>query len=51
MCREVSFVLKDDILSALKESGTYCSGQVLCERFGVTRSAVWKAIAKLREEG
>lgn len=44
-------MLKDDILKALLEAGDYCSGQALCERFHVTRTAVWKAVARLRDEG
>ena len=44
-------MLKDDILKALLDAGDYCSGQALCERFHVTRTAVWKAVAKLRDEG
>ena len=44
-------MLKDDILNELKTCGGYCSGQELCERFGVTRTAVWKAVSKLKEEG
>ena len=44
-------MLKDDILVELKNRGDYCSGQELCGRFGVTRTAVWKAVTKLKEEG
>lgn len=44
-------MLKEDVLSVLKEREDYCSGQELCERFHVTRTAVWKAIARLKEEG
>ena len=29
----------------------YISGQELCSRFGVSRTAVWKAINQLKEEG
>ncbi|MBQ7535625.1 MAG: biotin--[Stomatobaculum sp.] len=43
--------MKDDILVELKNRGDYCSGQELCGRFGVTRTAVWKAVTKLKEEG
>ena len=42
---------KTDLLSLLRSSGGYVSGQQLCERFGVTRTAVWKAVNQLREEG
>lgn len=44
--------LKTDILRQLKErEGGYASGQALAERFGVTRAAVWKAVASLKKEG
>ncbi len=43
--------LKDEILEELRNSGDFCSGQELCERFGVTRTAVWKAVSRLKEEG
>ncbi len=43
--------LKDDILEVLRNSTDYCSGQEICERFGVTRTAVWKAVTRLKEEG
>ncbi|HCD43018.1 MAG TPA: biotin--[acetyl-CoA-carboxylase] ligase, partial [Lachnoclostridium sp.] len=43
--------LKTEILKLLKESDGYLSGQELCGRFGVSRTAVWKAIRQLEEEG
>ncbi len=43
--------LSDKILNALKKSGTYLSGQELSEAFGVSRTAVWKAVNKLKKEG
>lgn len=42
---------KSDILTLLRSSGDYVSGQQLCDRFGVTRTAVWKVINQLKEEG
>lgn len=42
---------KTDILAELRNSGDYVSGQQLCDRFGVTRTAVWKVINQLKEEG
>lgn len=42
---------KTDILVLLRNSGDYVSGQQLCDRFGVTRTAVWKVINQLKEEG
>ena len=35
----------------LRESGNYVSGQQLCDTFGVSRTAVWKVINQLKEEG
>ena len=44
-------MLKEEILKALRESEGYVSGQELCESFGVSRTAVWKAVTKLKEDG
>ena len=43
--------MKAKILELLREKGTYVSGQELCEQFGVSRTAVWKAIGQLKKEG
>lgn len=43
--------LKTEILKLLKENDGYISGQELCERFGVSRTAIWKVIRNLEEEG
>ena len=43
--------MKAKILELLREKETYVSGQELCEQFGVSRTAVWKAINQLKEEG
>lgn len=43
--------MKKEILKLLKESDGYISGQELCSRFGVSRTAVWKVIHQLKEEG
>lgn len=43
--------MKTDILKLLRESESYVSGQQLCEHFGVSRTAVWKVIQQLKEEG
>lgn len=43
--------MKVKILQALREAGGYISGQQLCEQFGVSRTAVWKAIKQLKEAG
>ena len=42
---------KAEILRLLRECDGYVSGQELCERFSVSRTAVWKIIQQLREEG
>ena len=44
--------LKDQLLQQLKDrKGDWISGEFLSNRMGVSRSAVWKQIAKLKEEG
>lgn len=43
--------MKEKILRELKQCSGYISGQELCEKFGVSRTAVWKHIKTLREEG
>lgn len=43
--------MKTEILTILKEQPGFVSGQVLCGRLGVSRTAVWKAIKQLEEEG
>lgn len=43
--------MKSKILSVLRARDGYVSGQELCECFGVTRTAIWKGIRQLREEG
>lgn len=43
--------MKAQILAMLRERTDYVSGQELCEHFGVSRTAVWKAINQLKKEG
>lgn len=43
--------MKSKILGALRSAEDYVSGQELCENFGVTRTAIWKAMNQLKEEG
>lgn len=43
--------MKQKILTLLKATDGYISGQELCEQFGVSRTAVWKAIKQLQNEG
>ena len=42
--------MKSEILRLLKESDDYISGQQMCDRFHVSRTAVWKAIEQLKKE-
>ena len=43
--------MKTKILTLLRECDEYLSGQELCHRFGVSRTAIWKVINNLKEEG
>lgn len=44
--------MKTRILQVLRQNQEeYVSGQDLCEQFGVSRTAVWKAIKQLKEAG
>ena len=43
--------MKAKILALLREREDYVSGQELCQRFGVSRTAVWKAMGQLKKEG
>lgn len=43
--------MKEEILRLLRSADSYISGQELCNRFGVSRTAVWKAINQLKEAG
>ena len=43
--------MKTEILTLLRESGDYISGQELCNRFHVSRTAVWKVMKQLQGEG
>ncbi len=43
--------MKSEILRLLKENEGYLSGQQLCDRFQVSRTAVWKVIEQLKKEG
>ncbi|HIS69382.1 MAG TPA: biotin--[acetyl-CoA-carboxylase] ligase [Candidatus Gallacutalibacter stercoravium] len=46
-----SQTMRNQILQSLRASDQYLSGEQLSRQFQVTRSAVWKAIQSLREEG
>ncbi len=43
--------MKKDLLKILRERKDYLSGQQLCEYFGVSRTAVWKVVRQLKEDG
>lgn len=43
--------MKAEMLRLLRESREYVSGQELCARFQVSRTAVWKTIGQLKEAG
>lgn len=39
------------VLGLLRQSGGFVSGQEICRRLGITRSAVWKQVQSLRRQG
>ena len=43
--------MKYEILKLLKEKRDYISGEEMAKHFGVSRTAVWKNITKLKNEG
>ena len=43
--------LKDSVLALLEENGGFLSGQEISEKLDVSRTAVWKAINQLKEQG
>lgn len=43
--------MRTELLTALREADDYISGQELCNRFSVSRTAVWKAVNQLKEAG
>lgn len=43
--------MKTEILKLLRETDGYVSGQQISDRFGVSRTAVWKVIRQLQDEG
>ena len=46
-----SDTMSSDVLELLRAAGGYISGEKMAERLGVTRAAVWKKIAALRDAG
>ena len=43
--------MKTEILKLLRETDGYVSGQQISEQFGVSRTAVWKVIRQLQDDG
>lgn len=43
--------MKAEILKMLREGESYVSGQQICDILGVSRTAVWKAVNQLKDEG
>ncbi|BCN29700.1 biotin--[acetyl-CoA-carboxylase] ligase [Anaeromicropila herbilytica] len=43
--------MKTEIIKILRNSDTYVSGQQLCNNLGVSRTAIWKVMNQLKEEG
>ncbi len=43
--------MKSEILRLLRENADYISGQQLCDRLSVSRTAVWKVMEQLKKEG
>ena len=43
--------MKKEILSMLREADGYVSGQQICDRLKVSRTAVWKVVEQLKTEG
>ena len=43
--------MREHVLAMLKESDDFVSGQELCGKLSVSRTAIWKAINSLKEAG
>lgn len=43
--------MKQEVLKLLKEADGFLSGQSICDSLGVSRTAVWKVVNQLKEEG
>ena len=48
---ENNFMTKSKVLNLLRNSEDYISGQKLCEELYVSRTAVWKVIEQLKQDG
>lgn len=47
----MEYKLKEKILKLLQENNGFLSGQEISERFGVSRTSIWKSIRQLEEMG
>ena len=43
--------MKEEILALLRSRDEFVSGQTICEKLGVSRTAVWKCVNQLKKEG
>ena len=43
--------MKEELLKLLRSRDGFVSGQTICDSLGVSRTAVWKWINQLKEEG
>ena len=43
--------MKEKILAFLRQQDGFVSGQAICEELGVSRTAIWKYINALKQEG
>lgn len=41
----------EEILKKLRDAKGFVSGQELCEYYGVSRTAIWKAVRQLEKMG
>lgn len=41
----------EEILKKLRDAKGFVSGQELCEYYGVSRTAIWKAVRQLEKDG
>ena len=44
-------MVKEEILNLLKQQHGWISGEVISQQMGITRSAVWKCMKALKEQG
>lgn len=51
MSKDILNSNKDRVLELIRDCEDYISGQEICEKLGISRTAVWKNINLLKEEG